>query len=92
MAETLATNKASDRKSLKLRYFAILREQRGLLEETLSSAAQTPLELYEELTKLHGFTLPSNRIQVAVNDQFSAMDIQLKEGDAIVFVPPVAGG
>ena len=92
MAETPTTNKASDSRSLKLRYFAILREQRGLSEETFFSSAQTPLELYEELAKLHGFMLAHTRIQVAVNGQFSAMDTKLNEGDAVVFVPPVAGG
>lgn len=75
-----------------VQYFAILREQRGADAETLVTEATTPAELYEELRARHGFTLGADRIRAAVNDEFVRNDAALKDGDRIVFIPPVAGG
>jgi molybdopterin converting factor subunit 1 len=79
-------------KTVRVRYFAILREQRGLDEERVATSAATAAELYEELRVLHGFTLPVNRLRVAVNDEFGSWGAPVRDGDALVFVPPVAGG
>jgi sulfur-carrier protein len=75
-----------------VQYFAILREQRGLTDEKLATVAATPAALYEELRARHGFTLPGDRVRAAVNDAFVAGDAALREGDRVVFIPPVAGG
>jgi len=77
---------------LQLQYFALLREQRGLTEETLETDAGTPAALYEELRARHAFSLPADRVRAAVNGAFVAADAALKDGDRIVFIPPVAGG
>ncbi len=79
-------------KTLHIQYFAILREQRGLTQESLATAAATPAALYEELRARHGFTLPGDRIRAAVNDEFVAATAALHGGDRVVFIPPVAGG
>ena len=79
-------------KTLSVQYFAMLREQRGLSKETLSTRAQTAAALYEELRAQHGFTLPPDRMRVIVNEAFQPWDVSLSEGDVVVFVPPVAGG
>ena len=84
--------KAAEEISLTLRYFAILREQSGIGEEKIVTKASTPADLYTELSKQYKFSLPVDRIRVAVNDRFDQMDVSLKNGDVIVFVPPVAGG
>lgn len=78
--------------SVRIQYFAILREQRGLAEEDLTTNAATAQDLYEELRARHGFTLPAARIRAAVNDEFVAAGAPLKNGDRVVFIPPVAGG
>lgn len=78
--------------TLHVQYFAILREQRGLNEESLSTSAMTPAALYDELRARHRFTLPADRVRAAVNDEFVPHDAPLREGDRIVFIPPVAGG
>lgn len=75
-----------------VQYFAILREQRGLNEEQLTTAAASPTALYEELRVRHGFTLPGDRVRAAVNDEFVAGSATLRDGDRVVFIPPVAGG
>lgn len=79
-------------KTLSIRYFAILREQRGLAQEQVQTDATTPALLYEELRARHGFTLPADRVRGAVNGEFSAATAVLHDGDEVVFIPPVAGG
>jgi molybdopterin converting factor small subunit len=75
-----------------VRYFAVLREQRGLDEEQVETSAATAGELYEELRTRHGFSLPAARLRVAVNDAFEPWAREVRSGDALVFIPPVAGG
>lgn len=78
--------------TLTVQYFAILREQRGLTQETLTTSAATPTALYEELRARHAFTLPADRVRAAVNDDFVSATHVLRDGDRLVFIPPVAGG
>jgi molybdopterin synthase sulfur carrier subunit len=78
--------------TLHIQYFAILREQRGLTQETLTTSAATPTALYDELRARHGFTLPADRVRAAVNDDFVSATHSLRDGDRLVFIPPVAGG
>ncbi len=79
-------------KTLKLRYFAALRDQVGREEETLELAANTPAELYAALQDRYGLTLEPASLRVAVNDCFVPMNSPLADGDQVVFIPPVAGG
>jgi molybdopterin synthase sulfur carrier subunit len=78
--------------SVSVQYFAILREQRGLSEERLITASVTPDALYEELRAKHGFTLPGECVRAAVNDTFVKNEVALRNGDRVVFLPPMAGG
>jgi sulfur-carrier protein len=80
------------KKTLRVRYFAVLREQRGLDEEQVVTAAGTAGELYEELRKVHGFTLSADRLRVAINEEFETWGKPVNDADSIVFIPPVAGG
>ncbi len=79
-------------RTISVQYFALLREQRGVAEETIVTSAATPAALYEELHARHQFTLPGHRIRAAVNDAFVAPSTPLRDGDRVVFIPPVAGG
>lgn len=73
---------------IRVQYFAIFREQRGVSTETIETMARTPIELYREL----GLTLDESLVKVAIAGAFVPMDSYLKEGDHVVFIPPVAGG
>jgi molybdopterin converting factor subunit 1 len=75
-----------------IQYFAILREQRGVAGETLSTPAGTAAALYDELRTRHGFSLPRDRVRAAVDESFVAWDTPLRDGQTVVFIPPVAGG
>jgi sulfur-carrier protein len=44
------------------------------------------------LVARYGFTLPREQLKVAVNSEFSDWSRKLAAGDAVVFIPPVAGG
>ena len=77
---------------LKIQYYALMREQAGRSEEILDTCAATPKDLYGELADRYGFTLAREQLKVAVNSEFSDWSRPLSSGDAVVFIPPVAGG
>ena len=77
---------------LTIQYFALMREQAGRSAETLETLAATPADLYSELRARYGFTLSREQLKVAVNSEFADWSQRLRAGDAVVFIPPVAGG
>lgn len=77
---------------LHIQYFALLKDQAGISEETIEAEADTPAELYASLKERHSFTLMTESLKVAINDEFAQWDTTLSDGDHIVFIPPVAGG
>jgi len=77
---------------VKIQYYALMREQAGRSEETIETRAATPADLYAELRSRYGFTLPREQLKVAVNSEFAPWTRKLVAGDAVVFIPPVAGG
>ncbi len=79
-------------KAVSVHYFALLREQAGRAEESVSTAAASPGALYAELAARHAFTLKPAQLKVAINDDFASWEGPLAEGDRVVFLPPVAGG
>lgn len=79
-------------RELRVQYFALLREQAGRRDETVTTGAPTPRELFAELSARHGFTLAPEHLKVAVNSEFSDWSRPLVAGDHVVFIPPVAGG
>jgi molybdenum cofactor guanylyltransferase len=79
-------------RELRVQYFALLREQAGRRDETVTTGAPTPRELFAELSARHGFTLAPEHLKVAVNSEFSDWSRPLAAGDHVVFIPPVAGG
>ena len=81
-----------DMKRIKVQYYALLREQAGRSDEALETEARTPRELYEELQRRHPFSLAPEMLRVAINAEFGEWTQSLADGDAVVFIPPVAGG
>jgi molybdopterin-guanine dinucleotide biosynthesis protein A len=79
-------------KTLRIQYFAVLREQAGRSDEIVDSDASTAAELYEQLRQRHRFELSRTQLKVALNSEFSDWQTPLKHGDTVVFIPPVAGG
>jgi molybdopterin-guanine dinucleotide biosynthesis protein A len=79
-------------REIRVQYYALLREQAGRSFEAVLTSARTPRELYTELASRHPFTLPPEMLRVAVNAEFGDWSQPLAAGDAVVFIPPVAGG
>jgi sulfur-carrier protein len=79
---------------IRMRYFAALREITGLREEDLhiaegTTVAGTRAFLLERYPKLENALA---RAVCAINHQYVTPETVLKEGDEIVFIPPVGGG
>jgi molybdopterin converting factor subunit 1 len=79
-------------KRVSVQYYALLREQAGRREETVLTTAGTAQELYRQLAARYPFTLPADVLRVAINAEFCEWHAPIRDGDAVVFIPPVAGG
>jgi len=77
---------------IKILFFAVLREQAGRAELTVTTAAATPQALYAELRATLPLTLSETLLRVAINGRYATLDAALHAGDQVVFIPPVAGG
>jgi molybdopterin converting factor subunit 1 len=78
---------------IKIRYFAMLRETRGISDETVAIApGELASQVYVRLAGLHGFSLSLADLRMAVNDNFVGLDHPLQDGDTLAFIPPVSGG
>lgn len=88
----LKPESATDVRTVRVQYFALLREQAGRSEESVTTSARSPGALYSELQQRYPFTLAPEMLRVAVNADFGSWTQPLVDGDVVVFIPPVAGG
>ncbi|MBB2206552.1 MoaD/ThiS family protein [Gluconacetobacter takamatsuzukensis] len=77
---------------IELEYFAQLHDAAGCAAERRETEADTAAALYDELCAIHGFSLSPACMRVAVNAAFCPWDQPLRDGDHVVFIPPVSGG
>ncbi|MBT3587004.1 MAG: molybdopterin converting factor subunit 1 [Halobacteriovoraceae bacterium] len=77
---------------IKVKYFAMLREQTGKKEEQINTDARNPLELYAELSKKYQLKADLKHLMVAINEKYATFDSSICDRDTVVFIPPVAGG
>ena len=78
--------------TVKLLYFASLRDAAGMADETLSTRAADLQGVYADARARHGFALPVERLRVAVDGAFARWDDVPRDGAEIAFIPPVSGG
>ena len=79
-------------KTIKVRYFALFREQAGIDEETLIVEANTAADIFERTKSRHGSEEPSGHCKVAINDVMADWSTPVEDGDTVLLFPPVAGG
>ena len=91
-AAMAALNQQPAPRRVNVQYYALLREQAGRREESLTTSAASAQELYRELAARYPFTLPVEVLRVAINADFCEWPALIKDGDTVVFIPPVAGG
>ncbi len=77
-----------------MRFFAALREVFGAAEAGLElPAGATPEDAFRELAVTHPALLARRAsLAVAINRRYARFDAGLRDGDEIVFIPPVSGG
>ena len=75
-----------------VRYFAAFREAAGVESEIMQSKATTAGELFSECRTRHAALQNFHASMVAINDEMSQWESTIKEGDEVLFFPPVAGG
>lgn len=78
--------------NVKVKYFAMFREQAGRNQEELEFSGKTVKELFEQLSLKYQFTLDMDDLKVAINESYRPMSTEIQAGDVVVFIPPVAGG
>lgn len=82
--------------SVKVLYFAALRDALNTAEETLETTAKTVEELMHELAQRgdnwSAHLLENRRLRVSVNQELSRKSTHLQSGDEVAFFPPVTGG
>jgi len=77
---------------IKVLYFASLQESANKPNEDMQTDCKTAKELYIELKDKYNFELEVDDLKVAINETYSDFDSELKDGDIIAFIPPIAGG
>ena len=78
---------------IKVLYFAYLKSVTGQEEETIEIFSKaTVLNLQTLLKQKYKDFLDPKHLAIAVNETYVNSNIQLKEGDTVCFIPPVAGG
>lgn len=77
---------------IKVRYFALFREQAGLDSELIEFPGGTALELFQMMADIHPDLKTEAAALVAVNDEMRDWETVLVEDDEVLFFPPVAGG
>ena len=78
--------------TVRILYYAQFAELAGTSQEDRDVGTGSLADLYARLQEAHGFPLPFERVQVAVNHELSAHHRTLQDGDQVVFLPPVSGG
>lgn len=79
---------------VRVKFFAILRERAGTAEviQELSDGA-TVADLWRGLQQqFPKLDVPGIRLLYAVNQNYVGSNDTLRDGDEVVFIPPVSGG
>ena len=77
---------------IKIRYFALFREQTGCASEMVDWPGGSAAELFQLMAERHAGLRTEAAALVAVNDEMTGWETGLNEGDEVLFFPPVAGG
>ena len=77
---------------VRVRFFALFREEAGSHEHWVDTDAVSLGELFAEMGERYRISHSLQGAKVAVNDEMASFDDPVREGDTVLFFPPVAGG
>jgi len=77
---------------IRVRYFALFREQTGCASESVEFKLETAAELFQLMAEKYDSLKTEAAALVAINDEMAGWETVLHEGDEVLFFPPVAGG
>ncbi len=80
------------RKTLTIRYFALVGPRRGTQTDPYETEAETARQLLHEIQAGGALPLTTHLVKAAINDQFVDWDAPIHDGDQITFLPPFSGG
>lgn len=76
--------------SISIKYFASLKEEIGRSSDCLEiDKSLTALDVWQQAT---GESELLNNVLIALNHEYVASNVMVKDGDEIAFFPPVTGG
>jgi len=78
--------------NIRVRYFALFREQTGCVSEAVSWSGGSAAELFKMMAAKHPLLKTQAAALVAINDEMCGWETPLNENDEVLFFPPVAGG
>ena len=79
-------------KKIEIEYFASFKDSVRKDSETFLSDSDTIGDLFKELQQKYELSINTKHLKVAINDEFTDFSSKIKDGDCLVFIPPVAGG
>jgi len=79
---------------VRLLFFAVLRDITGKSEAEVSlPAGARAVDVWQSLRRDHSALASYEKPpMIAINESYATPDTPLRDGDELVFIPPVAGG
>ena len=80
--------------NIKVKFFALYREIVGMRETNMDvDPGATALDLWNSFASSYPQLAPNlPHTRFAVNGEYVSTGVSLKDGDEVVFIPPVSGG
>ena len=79
-------------KKIKVKYFALVGERRGVQNDDYETEAGTARELLREIEASKVIPLTTNISKAVINGRYVEWDEPIKEGDLVTLLSPFSGG
>lgn len=80
------------KKNIKVCYFALVGERRGIQTDPYETEAATARQLLHEIEANKTIPLTTNISKAVINGKFSEWDDPIKDGDLVTLLSPFSGG